>query len=229
MQDNAVTPAVATSVPGTWKNNCVWNIAGVGNFTSRLYVSKSNWTAANFDSSTTNLRHFIKNASSETDEFPNSDPSRIVISGGNLLLQNDGQTNVTTSTRVFSPGAMINTAWNDIKYGSVRTVAKGTINPGSVYGMYFYSLNPPIHGETDIELRTSYPYQAWYTNQESLPSVEVVANSTLQSGTIADAFHEYRLDWLPGGTVFYIDGIKVASHTSYVPGAGGNWAWNAWR
>ena len=41
--------------------------------------------------------------------------------------------------------------------------------------------------------------------------------------------HEYRLDWLPGKTVFYLDGVVQQVYTEDVPTVPGEWMWNNWR
>ncbi|GAB7357637.1 hypothetical protein MBLNU459_g0134t1 [Dothideomycetes sp. NU459] len=118
------------------------------------------------------------------------------------------------------PSAMIATNWSDILYGSVRTVAKGDINSGGVYGFFFFANNAP-HGETDIEIRTTEP-DAFYINNQQDGSLQSGPDEwgidTTDTGTdFSDYFHEYRLDWTPSGTTFYIDGIKVQTVTKYIP------------
>ncbi|GAB7350054.1 hypothetical protein MBLNU459_g0724t1 [Dothideomycetes sp. NU459] len=70
---------------------------------------------------------------------------------------------------------------------------KGTTNPGSVFGAFFTSLNHVYNGEIDVELRTSYPNKAYWTNQQYLPATstnpESQSSSYLSGGTIADASH----------------------------------------
>lgn len=199
-----------------------------------MYVAPAGWTSDNFDSTNAHGRYFVKNTSTPG-AFGDYDPSRVTVnSQGDLQLQVLGTPNTTTRS-TWSHGSMIDAAWEDIRYGSVRTVMKGTISPGSVYGTFFIALNHDYNGETDIELRTSYSKQTWDTNQQVYcvgtqeHNPEAQQNSFLSHGTMADAFHEYHIDWLPGKTSFYLDGTHVTDITQYVPASAGIWHWNAWR
>ncbi len=42
------------------------------------------------------------------------------------------------------------------------------------------------------------------------------------------SFVEYRIDWVPGKTMFYIDGVLQTTLTQYVPQTSGVWIWNNW-
>ncbi|GAB7357636.1 hypothetical protein MBLNU459_g0134t2 [Dothideomycetes sp. NU459] len=180
----------------------------------------NNWSQSNFASATPQKRFFNKITQSLS--YAEMDESRVVIGSlKNLQLkmlpspaypQADGYNTY--------PSAMIATNWSDILYGSVRTVAKGDINSGGVYGFFFFANNAP-HGETDIEIRTTEP-DAFYINNQQDGSLQSGPDEwgidTTDTGTdFSDYFHEYRLDWTPSGTTFYIDGIKVQTVTKYIP------------
>jgi hypothetical protein len=57
----------------------------------------------------------------------------------------------------------------------------------------------------------------------------LAAHSTYDTSVVSDAstaWHEYRVDWLPGTTDYYIDGTLIDSTVSgATPGL---WLWNAW-
>lgn len=42
-------------------------------------------------------------------------------------------------------------------------------------------------------------------------------------------FHEYRLDWIKGKTLFYLDGVLQQTFTRNAPDVAGEWLWNNWR
>ena len=68
-----------------------------------------------------------------------------------------------------------------------------------------------------------------YTNQRASASAP---KSTLLQALPSDAtsvFQEYRIDWLPGRTDFYLDGKLQKSLTENVPSIPGTWLWNNWR
>jgi beta-glucanase (GH16 family) len=59
--------------------------------------------------------------------------------------------------------------------------------------------------ETDIEIRTGDPTHIHFTNQQTHPSIGETTYAVPAPATMTSAFHEYRYDWLPTGTNFYID------------------------
>lgn len=59
------------------------------------------------------------------------------------------------------------------------------------------------------------------TGQKTTVPVPLPANPTTTE-------HEYRLDWVPGQTKFYVDGSLVWSSTRNVPSVGGTWVFNNW-
>ncbi|KAF2157973.1 glycoside hydrolase family 16 protein [Myriangium duriaei CBS 260.36] len=106
------------------------------------------------------------------------------------------------------PSAEIATPYDDILYGSVRVVAKSSSVPGTCEGFFFYQSDAQ---ETDIEILTHDQQNLWVTNQPTQPAaVTGKVRTTAQlpvGGNSTDGYHEYRTDWLPGQTNFYIDGV----------------------
>ncbi|CAA7260642.1 unnamed protein product [Cyclocybe aegerita] len=130
-------------------------------------------------------------------------------------------------------------------YGSVRTVQRSSSVPGVVEGNFFYSeasynFQAPMIDyaftesntqEIDFEILTStiftstqacVPPGIWASNQ---PSTRATILFPFDPRT---AFHEYRIDWFPGVTIFYLDGTQVARFTTDVPNVSGPWLWNVW-
>ncbi|GAB7353456.1 hypothetical protein MBLNU459_g3917t1 [Dothideomycetes sp. NU459] len=219
------------SQKGKW-DGCHWNIDdGAYKYTSRMHIPASGWNNTAFMSNySLNGGYFVPSlAEWSTGTF---DPSRVVVgSTGTLELQVEGVPAGSLAT--MAPGAQMTTSWTDIKYGSARTVAKGTRNAGAIFAAFFYRYDAVdsfkgLVNESDIELRTSFPKRAFFTNQKA-NGVGVTTNSTLpNNGWITDDFHEYRLDWVPGATHFFIDGVLKYSNPEAVPRMPGAWYWNAW-
>lgn len=82
--------------------------------------------------------------------------------------------------------------------------------------------------ETDIEIRTGDPTHVHFTNQQTHPGNGESTYAVAAPSTMAAAFHEYRYDWLPTGTNFYIDGVLVMSIDRNVPSEAGWLMWNSW-
>jgi hypothetical protein len=82
--------------------------------------------------------------------------------------------------------------------------------------------------ETDIEIRTGDPTHIHFTNQQTHPSIGETTYAVPAPATMTSAFHEYRYDWLPTGTNFYIDGVLIMSINRNVPSTAGWLMWNSW-
>lgn len=124
-------------------------------------------------------------------------------------------------------------------YGSVRTVAKGDMNPGGIYGFYFYAPNrtDPLQGEADIEVRTSYDKTFHYTAQNKNGQA---GPFTAQLNTsFADDYHEHRVDLTLTSVDYYSDAVYQGSwtvdfslnqdHPSCVSTKPGIWWWSSYR
>ena len=123
-------------------------------------------------------------------------------------------------------GAEIYTNDRDILYGSVRTTAQISDVAGTTNGFFFYKNDGQ---EADIEINTATLYTgAHYTNQPHDPGE---LSTTATTGLPSDAtttMHEYRLDWLPGMTIYYIDGVEQTTLTQNMPDVAGEWMWVNW-
>lgn len=124
-------------------------------------------------------------------------------------------------------GAEISTHDEDILYGSVRTIFKASTVPGTCHGAFFYKDD---NHEVDIEVITGDTWKGvHYTNQKANADAEP---STVQMELPSDAttgFQEYRVDWLPGQTNFYLNGQLQQTLATNVPSIPGSWLWNNWR
>lgn len=218
-----------TSSPGTF-DGCVWNIDNTYKFTSRLHVANHSWSSANFSSGNAHSQYFLKSTVEHGEGYFNA--TQVVIGDiGNLRLISNAVP--ASSSAIESVAAQIQTAWTDIEYGSVRTVAKGDTNAGGVYGFFFYGPSPHFY-ESDIELLTTWPHNASFTNQYQVgktDSTEVysLTNVTLHNGGSISNWHQYRTDWTPGNVAFYIDGVLRLNKVAYLPRGPGSWYWNSWR
>lgn len=213
----------------TWDGKCFWQVPNVGLFTSRLHVDNHTWTTSNFNSSNSQARYFTKTNGEHTAFFQ---PSQVVItSAGGLQLISNPVPSGSTATK--SVAGEIRTAWGDIQSGSIRTVIKGDVNPGSVYGFFFYGSTSWAF-ESDIELRGGHATNVSCTNQyyqygDTTRAVESRTDVPIRATTIGD-WHEYRIDWIPGSHVtFFVDGAVLVTKTNHVPVGPGTWIWNSWR
>ncbi|GAB7355478.1 hypothetical protein MBLNU459_g5975t1 [Dothideomycetes sp. NU459] len=218
------------SPPATWDGSCAWIVDNSYKSTSRMHVANHSWSLGNFSTSNAGSRYSIRSDLVEHDIAYFNQSHVVVGSAGNLQLI---QAAVPASSKeVKALGGEIKTAWADIQFGSVRTVARGTTNPGA--GFFFYGSNKYAH-ETDIELRTNHTAQAAFSNQwfnyyaKSNNEETLTKLATLRNGGTISDWHKYRIDWLPNIVLFYIDGIYITNITQYAPVNVGQWVWNSWR
>ncbi|CAD0099190.1 unnamed protein product [Aureobasidium mustum] len=148
-------------------------------------------------------------------------PSNIVLRSGQpmQMIVPGGQTADPLET------CQLVTRYDDVLYASVRTVAQASPVNGTVHGFFMYMNDTQ---ETDIEIRTGDPNHVHFTNQQTHPGSGETTYAVAAPSTMASAFHEYRYDWLPTGTNFYIDGVLVMSINRNVPSEAGWLMWNSW-
>ncbi|CAO3616572.1 unnamed protein product [Mucor fragilis] len=111
----------------------------------------------------------------------------------------------------------VGTNRQDFMYGSFRSYMRATKVNGTVAGMFLYN----AQGEIDIELLSAVqPPQAYFAMHPGL--IENGKASSLTHGNVqlgfdpADDFHEYRFDWFPNLTVFFVDGVESYRMTTNV-------------
>ncbi|GAB7350743.1 hypothetical protein MBLNU459_g1294t1 [Dothideomycetes sp. NU459] len=208
--------SMSASPIATW-DGCLYQVSGVGGFNSRIHYT--NWQDVVNNPSSALLK-----ASQATHGNPGHE---VTYDESRVSIDTDGSLRMTTlSSHAASAGltlsAQIETSWTDILHGSARVVAKSSNIPGAVLGFFFYASDTQ---ETDIEIQTSYPQQVSYTNQGA--GGPVTTTRAVPDDTSA-AYHEYRIDWLPGRTSFYFDGALQATMTRDVSVTPGRWMANCW-
>ncbi|KIM45489.1 glycoside hydrolase family 16 protein [Hebeloma cylindrosporum] len=200
-----------------------------GGFRDREFVDFSTVKAGEGD-----VRSFLSNYGITLSNYPvSSTPvahdflaSNVAFGDGALNLK----VNAFTGSSVHS-SEIITT--DKLKYASVRTVLKSSPVLDIVEGNFFY-LNDTQ--EIDWEILTStvskssacVPAGIWATNQAVIPGQPSTHDIVEVSFDPSADFHEYRIDWTPGVSAFYIDGVQKAKLTTNVPTNDGYWIWNAW-
>ncbi|KAK4511820.1 uncharacterized protein ATC70_003819 [Mucor velutinosus] len=124
-------------------------------------------------------------------------------------------TKSTPAERIQCGG--VGTDRQDFMYGSFRSYMRATKVNGTVAGMFAYN----AQGEIDIELLSSLqPSEVYFAMHPGL--IENGKASPLTHGNVqlgfdpTDDFHEYRFDWFPNLTVFYVDGVESYRMTTNV-------------
>jgi hypothetical protein len=216
-------------------SNCYYNVDGVGEFNTRWVAD---WTtgatqdltgivssaytvgvASTSTSTTTSskfkrgLNNFFSLISSSLSFriVPSSMKSSVTTSASSIVgsavdaaksAASGTAAAVQTVEDELSSSTQLYTSYNDILYGSVRAVILLSNATG------FTSFRSDTM-EIDVN----------WLNYHSSYDTSVVSDAST-------AWHEYRVDWLPGTTNYYVDGNLIDSTASEaVPGL---WLWNAW-
>ncbi|KAI5265953.1 concanavalin A-like lectin/glucanase [Aureobasidium subglaciale] len=195
-------------------DGCLWQVSKVGAFNSHLNVS--DWKTL-----PSSLKATDRTGGPARVKW---DPSLVGVDAndGSLTLTVPGGQGTCTDDKPCG-SAQITTAYDDVMYGSMRTVMKTPNVWGTVSAAFFYSDD---NNEADIEMQTGDVTHAHWTNQDWYGS-NGLTNSSVVANTSA-AYHEYRLDWVPGRTDYYVDGKLLQTYTKFVPRTSGFWMWNSW-
>ena len=210
-------PAVSGNSLAPNKEGCMWNVDGAGSFTHSQTFDFSALTS--FPSGDLAISTDPIGSTPYTQHYTTDN---VVVASESLQLKVPGG---QTASPIL--GAEISTQHKDILYGSVRTTMKASTVAGTCHGAFFYKDD---NQEADIEIITGHTFKGvHYTNQKASANA---AASTLRKPLPSDAttvFQEYRIDWVPGRTDFYLDGQLQKSLTENVPSTAGSWLWNNWR
>lgn len=154
----------------------------------------------------------------------------MVNSPNNIFIERNsdpgvyGQTHLTMRTvrhDSFQSSAEIESASQGYQFLSVRMFARTKGSPGAVTAMFTYRPPPTPQNyllvqEADLEIRTrDPPIYVQYTNQPSWNATadipEATRNVSLPSGKRWSDWAYYRMDWTPGSTTWYVNGMFHSS------------------
>ncbi|RUS27129.1 concanavalin A-like lectin/glucanase domain-containing protein [Jimgerdemannia flammicorona] len=122
-------------------------------------------------------------------------------------------------------GGQLQTLREDILYGSFRATMKTSSVEGVCQSLFFYKND---NQEIDIELLTGAPNETGgteslhFTNQ---PDITIAPEAGFDP---AADYHDYRIDWIPGKSQMWVDGVLRATLTQEVPNLAGEVLLNSW-
>ncbi|KAK3693079.1 glycoside hydrolase family 16 protein [Podospora appendiculata] len=153
----------------------------------------------------------------------------------------NGQTYLTMRTirhPTFQSASEIESSSQGYQFLSVRMYARTKGAAGAVTAMFTYRPPPTplnISGvqEADLEIRTrDPPTYVQYTNQPSWNSTadipQATRNVTLPGGRRWSDWAYYRMDWTPGSTSWYVNGVFHSTITFQAPRDPAQVMFNAW-
>lgn len=209
--------SVTTSTKPTY-NGCTYPVIGLGAFTEGI---ESDFTALTSLPSTLSPSTDLIGALTAPFDRQFASSNVGILNGQYITLTVPGG---QTSNPISS--AEIQTLAKDILYGSFRTVAKASSSAGVTQAFSFYANDTQ---EIDIAFLTDDPTQLHLTNEQTGYGQPSTSFSVAAPSDATTAFHEYRMDWTPSGTSFYVDSVLQYTITQNVPSTPGFYLWNTWR
>jgi beta-glucanase (GH16 family) len=97
--------------------------------------------------------------------------------------------------------------------------------PGTTHGFSFYAND---HQEVDFAFLSSDTSVVHLTNEQVDYTAPFSSYTSAAPSDSTTAYHEYRVDWSPSSTKFYIDGVLIQTITDNVPNTPGFLLWNNW-
>ncbi|KAF8600000.1 concanavalin A-like lectin/glucanase [Ceratobasidium sp. AG-I] len=162
-------------------------------------------------------------------------PYTIQYTAANVYGHNSG---LGLKTSAFPPGstgsvqtAEIGSLRSDMLYGTFRMRATVPSVPGVCFGFFTYQSDTQ---EADIEFLSSdadYYQTMHHTNQPGLLNGDTDPNASktvVIPGADFTAFHEHRLDWLPGSSKYFYDGTLKSTVSKNSPTVASSLLANVW-
>jgi len=208
-------------------SDCLYRVPSVGAFTKHVVY-------------TFNGNTIPSGLNVDTDFIPDQNnyaPYNHIFLASNVAVQDNylqikvpgGQTPSTAPRNAITSGE-VSTVEPNILYASVRTRAIFGDEPGTCSGSFFYKGDTQ---EIDLEFLSDPKSTA---NPHSQSAIHLTNQPTHggQSSTTSAAYNsfgterEFRIDWTPRSTAFYIDGHLERQLFDNIPSSPGKWLWNNW-
>ncbi|KAI1434246.1 concanavalin A-like lectin/glucanase domain-containing protein [Xylaria sp. CBS 124048] len=171
------------------------------------YFSTSEWT------DTWSIQNW--NTEGEGVYRQNSANNILIASANNDTSAAGGNTYLTLRTQRqngYQSTAEVESIAKDYLYLTTRMYARTVGSPGAVTSLFTYASDTQ---EADLEIRTSTDAKVvQYTNQPGLTDqgeIDPAATSIVNLTSPWTDWHEYRYDWTPGSSEWFVDGKLVAS------------------
>jgi len=101
---------------------------------------------------------------------------------------------------------------SDSQESDIEHVTNASASANTALAPYSHGTIPPIQ----------------FTNQPNATGVAETHTGAPSSANATSLAHEYRWDWVPGSTAFYVDGLLQSNFTTNVPTTAGRYMFNNW-
>ncbi|KAK3402409.1 concanavalin A-like lectin/glucanase domain-containing protein [Sordaria brevicollis] len=214
-EGNAAAPPTSSyfELP-QWKDN--WGIQSWNN-TALMGLNQSDLNDA-----TVPMVNSFNNIYIDRSSDPNANGQTYLVM--RTVRHSSGGPTITMPSNSSAPGfqssAEFESKLTSYKFLSLRMLARTRGSPGAVTAMFTYRPPPTpsqvaLVQEADLEIRTQDPPSyVQYTNQPSWNSTsdsikEATRNVTMPNGKKWSDWAVYRMDWTPGQTTWFVNGIET--------------------
>ncbi|KAK0617720.1 glycoside hydrolase family 16 protein [Immersiella caudata] len=169
----------------------------------------------------------------------------MVNSPNNIFIERDNSTGNSTFMTMrtfrhdtFQSSAEFESRSSGYQFLSIRMAARTKGAPGAVTAMFTYRPPPTPHNmalvqESDLEILTKDPpTYIQYTNQPSWNATsdipEARRNVTLPGGRRWSDWAVYRMDWTPGSSTWFVNGVLHSTISFQAPRDPSHVMFNSW-
>jgi len=202
-------------------------------------VWADNWAIQNWNNSASLLANKSDPLAPDATVLMVNSPNNVYIER-NVDLPPTSQTYLTMRTSrfdSFQSAAEFETVSQGYQFVSIRMYARTRGEKGAVTAMFTYRPGPDntiaLVQEADLEIRTNDPAtNVQYTNQPSWNATgdipQATRNTTLPGGRRWSDWAYYRLDWTPGSSTWYVNGVLSTEISFQAPRDPAQIMFNAW-
>lgn len=219
-QISSLPPSTSSAGTSPTKERCVWVLGGSSSFTQSLII---NFSVSNTLPSTLNISTDHIKASGTAPYTQNYTIDNVAFQDGTMQLKVPGaQKNLSHLRRRGLHSRKLHPVRQRAHNDASQPRRRNSIE--SIFLLLRQSRSRHRSHYADTSNNGVHS-----TNQKLNTNNAAATQRVPLNPDLTTAFHEYRLDWLPDPTDFYLDGVLQANSTENVPIMAGKWIWNNWR
>ena len=212
-----------------WKDN--WRIQSWNN------TELMNSNISDLNDATVPMTNSFNNIYIDRSSDPNANGQTYMVMR-TVRHSSGGPANISAPITGFQSSAEIESKLTSYQFLSIRMRARTRGSAGAVTAMFTYRPPPQpqqqaLVQEADLEIRTlDPPTYVQYTNQPSWNATsdinEATRNVTLPSGKKWSDWATYRMDWTPGQSTWFVNGVQAAKINFQAPRDPSQVMFNVW-
>lgn len=229
-EGNAAAPPTSSYFNSSlWKDN--WGIQSWNN------TELMNSNISDLNDATVPMVNSFNNIYIERSSDPNANGKTYMVMR-TVRHSSGGPSQPSGSGSGFQSSAEFESRLTSYQFLSLRMLARTRGSPGAVTAMFTYRPPPQpqqqaLVQEADLEIRTlDPPNYVQYTNQPSWNATsdinEATKNVSMPNGKKWSDWAIYRMDWTPGRSTWFVNGIEVSRISFQAPRDPSQVMFNVW-